>query len=78
MLFVINLPALQWLWEEATSSPDLLTSTDFLCPVHETVSPFKTLNMVENMLGNDTFAKVSQGLLVWQKAKPCCGFVCLS
>lgn len=48
MLFVINLPAL-WLLEETSSTPDLLISADFLCPVHETVSPFKYLNVVENM-----------------------------
>lgn len=64
MLFVINLPALQRLLKEATSSPDLLLSADFLCAVYERVSPSKTLNMVENMLESDTFVKGSQGLPV--------------
>lgn len=76
MLFVINLPALQWWLEETISCPDLMIPADFLCPVHETVNPSKTFNMVEDMLENDTYVKVSQGLQVWQQAKKRCGFVC--
>lgn len=78
MLFVINLPALQWLLEENTSFPDLMKPADFLCPVQETVNSSKTLNIVKSMLEKDTFVKVSWGLQVWQQAKQCCSFVCSS
>lgn len=69
MLFVINLPPLQWLLEETTFFFDLLISADFLCCINEKVSPSKTLNMEENILKNETFVKVSQALPVWEQAK---------
>lgn len=37
-----------------------------------------SLDTVENMLGNETFVKVSQGLQICQQAKQCYGFVCSS